>query len=466
MIFFNRQILTYIVCILIFAYNTKVQCQESPYNARAYFEAEHNKTYLALVEKIEKNEVLTKEEFQYLEEYESYLLNFYQNLSESEKNKYQKNRLKWSGVEEKKPAGKDTVAFDITPVGSNPEHKFYLNNGLYGLGYGITSIFLIQPDVAGVAVTLPILSLGISLAYPAINKKKYQGIDYSTIMMTRHGKFIGLLDGAALGFLLYGDIGEDPWKGKAFAVTMMASSIALGEVGFHVGKKKGFPEGKVATFKYYSLLIPFLTFSGLVAGNVEEPRVYGASVLAAGAASYWFAGKVYNKYKFTRGDMLANSSFGLLATGLGFGISPMEDPWHFIFPAVTAIGGTYAGHRIFRNTRFSRKQGLNTNYATLAGSTIGFLIALFIPTDSHHLYLLLPTATGTAVWAGFVAKYKKEQSLSSRKSSKKWADMSFSFTPQNYFINKRLGNPGNGGNKSMELPYNMGLPMFSLKLKL
>ncbi len=465
MIFFKRQILSYIACFILCVFNFKVQGQESPYNARAYFEAEHNSTYLSLVKKVEKDEALTREEFKYLEEYESYLSNFYQNLSDSEKEKYRKNKVKWAGEPKKKSVSKDTTSFDITPVGSNPERKFYLNNGLYGLGYGITSIFLFQLDGAG-AAALPILSLGVSLAYPAINKKKYQGIDFSTIMMTRHGKFIGLLDGAALGFLLYGDIGEDPWKGKAFAATMIASSIALGEVGFHVGKKKEFPEGKVAAFKYYSLLIPFLTFSGLVAGNVEEPRVYGASVLAAGAASYWFAGKVYDKYKFTRGDMLATSSFGLLTTGLGFGISPMEEPWHFIFPAITAIGGTYAGHRIFKNTKFNRKQGLNTNYATMAGSAIGFLVALFIPSDSHHVYLLLPVATGTAVWAGFVAKYKKEQSWTSRKNSKKWADMSFSFTPQNYFINKRLGNPGNGGDNSIELPQNMGLPMFSLKLKL
>ncbi len=465
MIFFKRGILFSTICIIYCVLSHNTLGQESPYNARAYFEAEQNETYQSLVKKIENNEVLTREEFKYLEEYKSYLTNFYQNLSEREKEKYQKNNRKWAGKPEEESARNDSTAFDITPVGSSPERKFYLNNGLYGLGYGITSIFLFELDGAG-AAALPILSLGVSLAYPAINKQKYQGIDYSTIMMTRHGKFIGLLDGAALGFLLFGDIGEDSWKGKAFASTLIASSIALGEVGFHVGKKKKFPEGKVAAFKYYSLLIPFLTFSGLVAGNVEEPRVYGASVLAAGAASYWFAGKVYDKYKFTRGDMLANSSFGLLATCLGFGISPMEEPWHFIFPAITAIGGTYAGHRIFRNTKFNRKQGLNTNYATLAGSAIGFLVTLFIPSDSHHVYLLLPVATGTAVWAGFVSKYKKEQSWTSLKSSKKWADMSFSFTPQNYFINKRMGSAVKRGSQSMELSQSMGLPMFSLKLKL
>ena len=457
MIFFSRRILYYTLYFLFCL--SSLHAQDSPYNARAYFEAEHNNTYQLLVKKVTKNEPLSEEEFKYFEEYNNYLSNFYQNLSDSEKEKYQKNKLKWSGGPKVKYGGGDTTAIDVTPVGSHPERKFYLNNGLYGLGYGITSIFLFELDGAG-AVALPILSLGISVAFPAINKKKYEGIDYSTIMMTRHGKFIGLLDGAALGFLLYGDVREDSKKGKAFAATMMATSIALGEVGFHVGKKKKFPEGKVATYKYYSLLVPFLTFSGLVIGNVDDPRVYGASVLAAGAASYWYAGKVYNKYKFTRGDMLATSSFGLLATGLGFGISPMEEPWHFIFPAVTAIGGTYAAHRIFKNTKLSSKQGLNTNYASLVGTTVGFLIALFIPTDSHHVILLLPVATGTAAWAVYAARYKKEQYWTSRQYHKKWTDMSFSFTPQNYFINKQLGkSTSREGLKT-------GLPLFSLKLKL
>ena len=183
-------------------------------------------------------------------------------------------------------------------------------------------------------------------------------------------------------------------------------------------------------------------------------------VLAAGAASYWYAGKVYNKYQFTRGDMLATSSFGLLATGFGFGISPMKEPWHFIFPAVTAIGGTYTAHRIFKNTKFSSKQGLNTNYASLVGTTVGFLVALFIPTDTHHWVLLLPVATGTAAWAGYAAKYKKQQFRSSAKDQKKWTDMSFSFTPQNYFINKQLGKSASGNGLKT------GLPLFSFKLKL
>lgn len=457
MIFFRRQVLYLTLYLLLCSFS--LHAQKSPYNARAYFEAEQNNAYKSLVRKVEKNEPFSEEELKYFEEYKSYLVNFYQNLSDSEKEKYQKNKLKWSDGSKVKYGEGDTTAIDVTPVGNHPERKFYLNNGLYGLGYGITSIFLFELEGAA-AAALPILSLGISMVYPAINKKKYKKIDYSTIMMTRHGKFIGLLDGAALGFLLYGDISEDSKKGKAFAATMIASSVALGEVGFHVGKKKKFPEGKVATYKYYSLLVPFLTFSGLVVGNIDDPRVYGASVLAAGAASYWYAGKVYNKYKFTRGDMLATSSFGLLSTGLGFGISPMEEPWHFIFPAITAIGGTYAGHRIFKKTKLSSKQGLNTNYATLVGSAVGFLVALFIPSDSHHVILLLPVATGTAAWAVYASKYKKEQFLSSRKDQKKWTDMSFSFTPQNYFINKQLGKPGNAEHLKM------GLPMFSLKLNL
>jgi hypothetical protein len=48
--------------------NFSVQGQESPYNAKAYFEAEHNRTYLSLVKKVETSEALSREEFKFLGE--------------------------------------------------------------------------------------------------------------------------------------------------------------------------------------------------------------------------------------------------------------------------------------------------------------------------------------------------------------------------------------------------------------
>jgi len=458
-IFMKRLVFFLTACILSVAV-TLGQDQESPYNARTYFEAEHNSAYLLILGKIEDNKPLTSDERKYLTEYEAYLLNFYRNLSDSEKTRYEENKAEWLKALERQSALENADSLDITPMGNNPARKFYLNNSLYGLGYGITSIFILEA-VEYKAALLPIVTTGISLVYPAANPKKYRDIDYSTVMMTRHGKFIGILDGAALGFLLFGDISEDSNKGKAFASTLIATSVALGEVGFHVGKKKRFAEGQVATFKYYSLLVPFLTFSGLVAGNVHDPRIYGASVLAAGAASYWYAGKVYNKYKFTRGDMLATSSLGLLSTGLGFGISPMEKPWHFIFPAVTAIGGTFAGHKIFKNSRLTSREGKNINYATMVGTGVGFIVAVFVPTDTpHHVMLLVPAATGAATWALYTSKTMRRQRQTTSSNNRKWADFSFSFTPQNYFINKQLERSRDGS------AFKTGLPMFSMKIKL
>ena len=249
--------------------------------------------------------------------------------------------------------------------------------------------------------------------------------------------------------------------GRAIVATSIAGSVALGEVGFHVGKKKQLPEGKVATYKYYSLLVPYLAFSGLAAGNVDDPRVYGATILAAGAAGYFVGDRVYKKYKFTRGDMLAASSFGLMCTGLGFGLTPVDERWHLLVPALTALGGTVASHAILKITKFTSKQGWNINYASLAGVVLGFGIAVAIQPDSHNLYLILPAATGMIGWAIITSNYKKRQSTASTSApeNKRWANLSFNLTPQNYFINKQM-------KPSKSDPKRSALPMFSLKLKL
>jgi hypothetical protein len=354
---------------------------------------------------------------------------------------------------------KDNEIFGVNHHGLKPGRKFLLSNGIYGILYGIGGAYALNVSESW-GLALPFITAGTSLAYPLLNPRKYDGIDFSTVMMTRHGKFIGLLDGAALGFLLYGDISQDEWRGRAFVATMIATSIALGEAGFQIGKKNRLPEGKVSTFRYYSLLLPYLAFSGLVAGNVDDPHVYGATVLASGAASYWYANRVYKKYQFSRGDMLAASSFGLLLTGLGFGISPLEEPWHMLIPAITTLVGTYASHRILKETKFTTRQGWNINYATLVGVIVGFGASLAIQPDSHQITLILPAAAGMLGWGIYTSKYKKQIEQSFRMSRKRWSTMSFSFTPQHYFITKRIIKP------SPENLRKSGLPLFSLRLSL
>ena len=436
------------------------QEQVSPYNARSYFEAQQNTIYMEILSKSSSGEVLSLEEEKFLREYTQYLESFYNSMSNEEKEKYHEFRVQWIEELEDLKNQEDSDVLEENRLGIKPGKKFLLSNGLYGFAYGIGGAYILNIQESW-AIALPFISAGFSLAYPLMNPKKYEGIDYSTVMLTRHGKFIGILDGAALGFLMFGDPNDKDWTGRAIVATSMAGSIALGEVGFHIGKKKRFSEGKVATYKYYSLLVPYLAFSCLAAGNVDDPRVYGATILAAGTAGYFVGDRVYRKYKFTRGDMLAASSFGLMSTALGFGLTPVDERWHLLVPALTALGGTIASHAILKNTKFTSKQGWNINYASLAGVVLGFGVAVAIQPESHNLYMILPAATGMVGWAIIASNYKKRQSTAtmSELENKKWANFSFNLAPQNYFINKQM-------KPSTDNPQGSALPMFSFKLKL
>jgi phage shock protein PspC (stress-responsive transcriptional regulator) len=130
-----------------------------------------------------------------------------------------------------------------------------------------------------------------------------------------------------------------------------------------------------------------------------------------------------------------------------------------LVPAITALGGTVASHSILKNTKFTSRQGWNINYATIAGVVIGLGVSLAIQPDSHNIYFIVPVATGMAGWAILVSKYKKQQFADSSHDKKRWTDLSFSFTPQNYFINKQI-------RPSEDNPRRSGLPLFSLKLRL
>jgi len=454
-----KQWILLLVVLHIFTFgHNYAQDQESPYNAKAYFEATQNPTYMQLLEKSIEQDSLTEEETKYLNDYKSFLGSYFDNLSETEKSRYNEFKVQWEDELEANRNQEDSDVLEVKRLGIKPGRKFVLSNGIYGFAYGLGGAYVLNIQDSW-NIALPFISAGISMAIPLLNPKKYEGIDFSTVMLTRHGKFIGLLDGAALGFLLFGDPDQDEWRGRAIVASTIAGSIALGEVGFQIGKKRKFPEGKVATYKYYSILVPYLAFSGLVAGNVDNPRIYGATVLAAGAAGYFVADRVYKKYQFSRGDMLAASSFGLLSATLGFGLTPVDEPWHILIPAATALGGTVASHSILKNAKFSAKQGWNINYATIVGVVIGLGVSLAIQPDSHNLVFILPAATGMAGWAIFTSKYKKQQFTSSSLEKKRWTDLSFNFTPQNYFINKQI-------KPITDNPRRSGLPLFSLKLRL
>lgn len=429
-----------------------------PYTAEAYFYEEQHSGYQAVLGKIKREETLSKNEIKFYKDYNAYLIIYLNNLSDEEKIRYEEYKVQWEDELTDKKEEQDSDVLETTRLGIKPGRKYLLSNGIYGFGYGLAGAFILDVDESW-AIALPFLSAGIAMAYPFLNPKKYEGITYSTVMLSRHGKFIGILDGAALGFLLFGDPDDNDWAGKAIMATTVAGSIAMGEIGFQYGKKHDLPEGKVATYKYYSILGPWLAFAGLVAANVDDPRIYGGAILGAGALSYVYANHVYNKYKFSRGDRLAASSFGLLSTALGFGLTPIDDPKQLLVPAATSLVGTLSANKILKNAKFTSKQGWNINYATGIGTLIGLGAAIIINPESHYVMLILPAATGLVGWGILTNKYKKQIYTADRKKKKRWSSLSVNLTPQNYFLNKQI-------RPSIENPRQSGLPMFSLQLNL
>ncbi len=65
------------------------------YTARGYWQESTKPSYLTIKEKKEKAQALTADEEAYVQDYESYLLTYYNRLSEDEKQLYQRMKDEW-----------------------------------------------------------------------------------------------------------------------------------------------------------------------------------------------------------------------------------------------------------------------------------------------------------------------------------------------------------------------------------
>ncbi len=426
------------------------------YTAHAYWLEEQNQVYQNILLKKKKEETLNPGEEQYYNDYHEYLKNYFSRLTMEEKERYFEFKSQWDDEKSEKTEEDDTDVTEITRAGIKPGRKFLLSNGLYGVGYGLVLDYVFDIE-APLAAAVPILGAGVGLLIPLANTKRYEGINFGTVLLARHGKFIGVLHGAALGLVLSGDPDENDNSGKIIAGSAMLGSITLGETGFQLGKKNNWSEGRISTYRYYSLIGPGLSFAGLIASNVDNARAYGGATLLAGGLSYLYADLIYKKYHFSRGDILAASSFGILSTAFGFGLVDVSDRWEILVPAATLIGGTLANHALLRNTQLTSKEGWNVNYVTGAVSLIGFGIATLIDPDEHYAYFLLPSSMGMLGWIAMTSRMKNNSSVNSRDKREKWTKANLNLTPHNYFVNKQINTSSNNTRYT-------ALPMFSFQL--
>jgi hypothetical protein len=431
-----------------------------PYTARAYWMEEQNQNYQILLQRKALGDTLSNRESEWLKEYMIYLDNYFTKLSPEERLKYRESRDQWNleAGQEKKELTKSTPVVKDEEEFPVKKYSTYLFNGFYGLTYGIMSIYALELDEDGGAgiAAIPFFTAGLGLLSPSIFKEKYNHISYGSLLLSRHGKLTGFLHGAALGVLAFG---EEPEHPGMILGPMIVGSIALGEWGYHLGLNRNWTAGKAATFKYYGIFGPWIGFSTLVAAGAERGRIYGAVIPVSAVAGYYAASKIYKKNQFTRGDIIAATSFALYSTGAGFGLIPIEDEWEIIIPAVTSIGGTMISHSILKKKHLTSRQGWNVNYISGAAALMGLGIAVATGSDSHYPYFLLPAGTGILGWLLATNKQNPETTQAGSKFKHDNFSVSFDITPENYFINKKLA-------ESSSFNQQRPLSLFSLNITL
>jgi len=273
---------------------------------------------------------------------------------------------------------------------------------------------------------------------PVINPSKYENMTYNSVMLNRHGKFFGLIDGALLGVTLFGAESEN--AGKGVLVLSIAGSIALGEIGFQLGKKVDWTQGRIAGYTHFAAVTPLVT-AGIYASfiNVDDTfneRVFSGLILASGAAGYLLGNKLWKKYNYTRGDMLTTSSFSLLSALLGFGlvgeIETGDGQKEILIPTILFLGGSIGSHSILSGRNLSARNGWRVNYVAGAGALVGLGTALAIQSENVSTYLLLPAVGGFIGWGAMLSSVSKNSRLdeSIRNS------FSYDLSPENYIYNQ------------------------------
>jgi hypothetical protein len=324
--------------------------------------------------------------------------------------------------------------------------------------YGSSTAAIFEMREGG-AIALPLLTAGASTLIPVLSIKD-KNVSYNSLALSLHGKSVGAMQGAALSVLLSGDNFEE---GKLILGLSTISSIALGRIGYNLGRDKDWSRGRVALYSHYGLLMPLEGLAIAFAMESEDPRVYGGASLLFGAGGYLIAERIANRYDFTLGDVRATSTLSTLHTVLGFFILGDKSSYqasNILFPAAGALGGTLLGHVWLKDARLTNQQGRNVALATTAGAVSGLgLIALMNP-ESITPYYITGYIAGLSMYAVMVGKYKQGNNvkLSVDNDEKRW---DINFMPQNILLNQKIA-PYAFSNPQKRVTF---LPAFSASVK-
>jgi hypothetical protein len=431
---FNRNAYLIFLLVMLLAGSWHAQAQEL-YTAKGYWSELNKDTYKKIQQKKLKGDSLTVNEAAYVKDYDDYLANYYQRMSEEEKTKYEQMKSQWDRELTQQPQPSDDYDFELRP-------RDRLTNGVYGLYYGASIAGIAEFDDAA-AIGVPLIMAGLWQLGPVMNPKKYEGITRGTIRAGNTGKFLGLIYGGALGLAIGGNSDN---TGKWMLGLSTIGSISLGEVAFQIQKKKQVSEGHIEMIRHYGLLGSGIAVLGVAALNTENPHLIGSAILAGGVGGLILGNNVAKKYDYTVGDVDIISSLTWITTGLGFTLAAeaIQDEVNLgllLIPAGTAIAGTVWGQRSVKGVYLTKKQGSTINLASGGAALIGLGIVAIIGTDSPGVLIGVPSAMALIMHQSIFHSYKMknlEGKIKLGSAGKRPVQFSMRVTPESYFTNKKM----------------------------
>lgn len=431
------------LCLLILCLSI-VSVAQNLYTARGYWQESTKQSYLTIKEKKEKSQPLTADEEAYMQDYDAYLLTYFNRLSPDEQQLYQRMKDEWDReaaiplVAPQPPQQQQTV--EQTEFEWRGRDRVI--NALYGIYYGASLSYIFDLNDAA-AAGIPFITGGLWMLGPAFNSKKYEGITESTMRAANTGKILGLVYGGSLGFALAGDSENSD---KVVLGLSTIGSIALGEYAFQTQKKKNISDGKIEMMRHYGFLGTFVGGSVLASTRTDNAHLVGVGLLAGGVGGLFVGNKAATKYAYTRGDVDALSSLSVISTGLGFAVianayENSSDPSDalILVPASFAIAGTLIGQGMVKQAFLTKKQGSTINLASAGGALLGIGVMLIAQGDSPTAWIGVPSLFALGAHQMVFHRYKHDNLIKGLKGdfgrNKKY-EFSMKLMPENYFVNK------------------------------
>lgn len=407
----------YILILSLFAFRVS-KAQEIPelYSARALWQEINKTEYRSLKEKQLNGNVLGQKELLWLNQYEEYLKNYFQNLSIEEKQVYFEQKESWyadAGLAELLAFSPETKAYRDP----NLLIKHMVYSGVYGGIYGGLLVGILDVENESWRSGLPLLLAGGSILVPLV-APGYKDINNQSLWLKSHGKSVGLGHGFLLGAALFGDdafgSAETP---VANAETLekitrslgLATSITLGQIGFNLGKNKDWTEGQVTLYQYFGYLAPATAAAITFSTGAENARTYGISMLASAPLGYYTAAKLGQKVDYTRGDIVSVTN----ATTLGFlyGASMLilfepESEAGILIPTTTGLIGSGMALLYHRDYHLTRQQGRRLIWASGGSFLVGLGTVVIVEPQEEFFNLLVPTVFATIGYSVLNRYYK------------------------------------------------------------